>query len=362
MNLHKAKGLEAPVVFLADPLGGWDPRVDVRIVRPPVTGNGHVGVGYFQIVADSDHYVRRVLAEPPDWDAHEAAEMVFLTAEINRLLYVAATRARDLLVVGRYLGSQGKRKAAWDVLTATMAGAPTLQIPPAVSPPAAPDVDLSADAAAQATVTATGAHERARQPSWSATSVTAEVTHLPRVTVESLRLDAFDATDPTRAIVPDTPSHRADAGMAWGTLVHGLLEHAMRHRAATRDDLRRLALWLTVDEPGLRAAIDQALDTVQAVAGASFWAEARASAECHEEVPFALRDTGTTPPMVVTGAIDLVHRYGDGWRVIDYKTDRDSASETLAERYAQQLRAYGEAWGRVAGAPSETKVVSVRKD
>ena len=29
----------------------------------------------------------------------------------------------------------------------------------------------------------------------------------------------------------DTPSHRADAGMAWGTLIHGLLEHAMRHKA-----------------------------------------------------------------------------------------------------------------------------------
>src|SRR6202040_3001776 len=28
MNLHKAKGLEAPVVFLADPCGGFKPRVD----------------------------------------------------------------------------------------------------------------------------------------------------------------------------------------------------------------------------------------------------------------------------------------------------------------------------------------------
>ena len=33
MNLHKAKGLEAEVVFLADPLGGFTPRADVRIVR-----------------------------------------------------------------------------------------------------------------------------------------------------------------------------------------------------------------------------------------------------------------------------------------------------------------------------------------
>src|ERR1019366_10164706 len=33
MNLHKAKGLEATVVFLADPAGGVTPRVDVHIER-----------------------------------------------------------------------------------------------------------------------------------------------------------------------------------------------------------------------------------------------------------------------------------------------------------------------------------------
>ena len=36
MNLHKAKGLEADVVFLADPAGGLTPRVDVHIERTGV--------------------------------------------------------------------------------------------------------------------------------------------------------------------------------------------------------------------------------------------------------------------------------------------------------------------------------------
>ena len=47
----------------------------------------------------------------------------------------------------------------------------------------------------------------------------------------------------------------------------------MRHPGATREDLRRLAMWLTVEEPQLRAVIDEALDTVQAVASGAFWAE-----------------------------------------------------------------------------------------
>ena len=166
------------------------------------------------------------------------------------------------------------------------------------------------------------AHARVNQPSWSVTSVTAEARHIARMTRS---VDA-SADDPSKVVVADTPSHRADAGQAWGTLVHGLLEHAMRHRSATREDLRRLAMWLTVEEPQLRAVIDEALDTVQAVASGAFWAEAKASPECHEEAPFAVLEKRDGLPTVLTGVIDLVHRTGDGWKIVDYKTDRDAAA------------------------------------
>ena len=87
--------------------------------------------------------------------------------------------------------------------------------------------------------------------------------------------------DPTQVVVPKTSSHRADAGAAWGSLVHGLLEHAMRHRAATREDLRRLARWLTVEEPQLRLVIEQAVDTAMAVVSSPELAAARATAQCY---------------------------------------------------------------------------------
>ncbi len=73
--------------------------------------------------------------------------------------------------------------------------------------------------------------------------------------------------------------------MAWGTLIHGLLEHAMRFPKSTPADLRRLAMWLTVEEPQLRPVIDEAIVTVQRVARAAFWAEAKAG-EHSEEAPF----------------------------------------------------------------------------
>jgi ATP-dependent exoDNAse (exonuclease V) beta subunit len=168
------------------------------------------------------------------------------------------------------------------------------------------------------------------------------------------------ADDPTRAITADTPSRRADAGAAWGTLVHGLLEHAMRHKAATRDDLRRLAMWLTVEEPQLRAVIDEALDTVTAVKDGDFWQEARASAECHEEAPFGIREDGDAIPKVLSGTIDLVYRTPAGWAVVDYKTDADGAPADLRARYRLQVEAYERGWGRFVGGPVASRVVSAR--
>ena len=37
----------------------------------------------------------------------------------------------------------------------------------------------------------------------------------------------------------------------------------MRQTSATRDDLRLLAMWLTLEEPQLRPVIEEALDTVE---------------------------------------------------------------------------------------------------
>jgi ATP-dependent exoDNAse (exonuclease V) beta subunit len=47
-----------------------------------------------------------------------------------------------------------------------------------------------------------------------------------------------------------------------------------------------------------------------------------------------------------------VHRAGDGWRVLDYKTDQLEGDEAvLLERYGRQLAEYGFAWARVTGDP-----------
>ena len=240
MNLHKAKGLEAAVVFLADPTGAPRRGVSRRIMR-----DGQVARGWFSI--ERGEPWTKVVAQPAAWDTHVREEQAFLDAEETRLLYVAATRARDQLVVGRY-AKDGKGRP-WAAFDPFLVKSPQLPIPSRVSAPKPKSADLSVKAKSRAQTARDSAHARVKAPSWSATSVTAEARHIAKM---ARAPEPAQPDDPTRVVVPDTASHRADAGMAWGTLVHGLLEHAMRHQNATREDLRRLAMWLTVEEPRLR--------------------------------------------------------------------------------------------------------------
>jgi ATP-dependent exoDNAse (exonuclease V) beta subunit len=125
----------------------------------------------------------------------------------------------------------------------------------------------------------------------------------------------------------------------------------MRHPSATRDDLRRVAMWLTVEEPKLRTVIDEALDTVARIARAEFWQLAQRH-EHSVESPFVVSESGR----LTNGLIDLLFRSGDGWRVLDYKTD----VELDGKKYEAQLEAYRAALRKVGCEVAGSAVVHVR--
>ena len=142
--------------------------------------------------------------------------------------------------------------------------------------------------------------------------------------------------------------------MAWGTLIHGLLEHAMRHKSATREDLRRLAVWLTVEEPQLRTVIDEALDTVKRAARADFWKLAQTH-ERSAESPFFVLEPGKINRLT-NGVIDLLFQSDAGWQIVDYKTD-----VTLdGHLYEAQLEAYRAALSKVGCAVVDASLLHVR--
>jgi ATP-dependent exoDNAse (exonuclease V) beta subunit len=157
------------------------------------------------------------------------------------------------------------------------------------------------------------------------------------------------------SLLHGTSSHGADSGYAWGLLIHGLLEHAMQRKDATRADLERMAHWLTVEFPELRPHIPNAVEIIDHVTKAPFWQEARNGAECHVEVPFATKQSDAAGLVtVVRGVIDLVYRPADRWRILDYKTDQVRDAAVLVDRYMDQIEQYARAWSRVAAVSQPT--------
>jgi ATP-dependent helicase/nuclease subunit A len=330
MNLHKAKGLEGRVVFLTDPLGALPDRVDVRIERDPAGARG-----YFKIERRREgSYARTVLAEPPDWADHQATELGYLQAERARLLYVAATRAQDLLVVCRWAGN-GSGARPWEAFKAELDAAPVLKVPAMVELPSGTRRPSLA-ARDRATADRDTRIAALRAPSWRVESVTGTAHR------------AGPAGEPLQAGRTREP----DTGMAWGRLVHALLEHAGRGPRRDRAHLERVARWLTVEDPELRRVVPDALDTVERVMASDLWQRALAAEELLVEVPFAVRLDGDAdgPPRVLHGVIDLAFRGPAGWELVDYKTDQADVA-TLAARYGEQVRQYAAQWAALTGGP-----------
>jgi ATP-dependent helicase/nuclease subunit A len=356
MNLHKAKGLEAPVVILADPLHTFEFPISLRVERDGSSAKGHLRL----VRKNASGFGGTTLAQPIAWDAHEEEEKKYVAAERLRLLYVAGTRAKDLLVVCR--SADGSQNKAWREFEGYLDRMPALTV--ALAKPVAVklEVDLSAKARAAADSERAARHVRVRAPSWTVATPTGEKARL--AAAKRAKQIAGDAA--AAGSMPDTASHRVDGGAAWGSLLHGLLEHAMRHGLSSRQDLARLAQWLTVETPDLRPFIPEALDWVDDVRQLPFWRDASASGERHVEVPFAVRleQPVVTQDVVVAqdfspacivlrGVIDLVHQSGEGWRILDYKSDQldgiaDVDAELLA-RYGPQLAQYKSAWEQATG-------------
>ena len=82
LSIHKAKGLEAPIVVLYD----LDARLRTQSDVIALWDEGRVAIGF------------RAGCRPPGWNALSERDQSRARAEGRRLLYVACTRARDFLV------------------------------------------------------------------------------------------------------------------------------------------------------------------------------------------------------------------------------------------------------------------------
>jgi len=333
LSIHKAKGLEAPVVALFDCDDEARPIVDTV----PLWSEGRIAVGF------------RGGCQPPGWDALVRAEEKRARAEARRLLYVACTRARDLLVVPRppvdaALGD------FWRELVERLppAGDDDVRVVDAETLPR-PEVPgrgrelwaLSAAGGGDA-VAARWADERqallgrAAERAYLPTSVTALV--------------AGTAPPPVAAAGERT-------GRSFGTLVHRLLEWTALEDPAAALSPRLLTLAQAL-APALgldpAAAARAAGQAERALAHPVFARARRARAAWRElELRFPEGDR------LVEGVVDLVFEEDGQLVVVDYKSDAISDEQALAQaaHHAPQLQLYGRGLAQALERPVRERLV-----
>ncbi len=336
MTLHKAKGLEFPVVVLAD-LGLKEqkrrgPRASVVCEK----AGGRFGVRLrFGAVRVGTARLSEV----------EKGDEMRQEAETRRLLYVGLTRAKERLVVSwfrrrvllksgdlsdglpkSYLAPLARFEKPSPDLAALVEVVPAdLSVPRARKkrPSAAPAVDVSGEMA-----TAESRLERARGTASRA---------LRRAGEKDAAL-AFTHEDAEPADRDDAPDRARRIGVA----VHAAMESLLA-RAARPDALTAEAAVASACEALFEDERREVAALVEDLLGSAVVSRAFASPRRFVELPLLYIDVDLPGKPLVEGKIDLLFDESDGWQIVDWKTDRIATpADRLAreELYAPQLHAY----------------------
>jgi ATP-dependent helicase/nuclease subunit A len=306
MTIHKAKGLEAPVVILYDCADKFSPRVDMV----PLREEGKIALGF---VKD---------CQPPDWDVLVLKEEARLREETHRLRYVACTRAKDWLVVpippptervGDFWHEVAKEIA--------IAGPDTVSLDAgAVKLPE--DLDERATEGPGDESPANLEDFRARRTALIAAASEATPSPVP------LREDAARESPP--AVEP--PEF---VGRVFGSFVHRLLELSDFSRP---ESVRLIAPALAPGFPLSKEAVKRAEAQAEAALSLPIMREAARAARVFREVPISYIEEDR----LLEGVCDLAFEDEKGWVVVDYKTEAIAEDQVLAQasHHAAQLRRY----------------------
>ena len=396
LTVHSAKGLEFPVVVLVDSPCPRVGRAD-RVVRPEE--------GLY--ACDLRHGIR-----PQALLDAERVEKAVDLREQDRLLYVAATRARDLLAVvapaAQYDLDRSWLRPLYDRLTERTGDRLPLLEFDGKAGAARPDAGarrwnlLSGEA-----TTEDDPAERFRER---------RAETLARGAVPSRRIApvgryAERELDPAPVVIHELPrpANRPGGGR-FGELVHRILERAPIAPGAVGDTGNATTTELAESaaaELGIESGlVAPAAAAAEAALGHEVLRAARRAAArgaCYRECPVFLREDRPAPPapeeaapapeeaatapeetasgaeagearsdretdetepegpILIEGKVDLLYQTeaGGPWTVVDFKTgltddeERAGAREAALDRYRRQVTLYARAVTRATGQPAE---------
>ena len=338
MTIHKSKGLQFPIVVLADA------SRENKLNSEPAYLLPNMGIA--------------VKLDPPPilYKIAKSLDKKQTEAEVQRLLYVALTRAQEKLII---CGHAAPNKSGEWKTTAWLQD---------LSAAAQIDVDSLLQNAGSAVIghTKTGQPMRAWAMNPNAGLTSNEKTaQLPIETEPDMVPIYAPLTEPIQPdvredelpeVLPYRTTGPADSipPAVIGKMVHKAIElWLFPEDFRLRPVLRATALTAGLAQPSrLEAAIRHAEVLLNRFHDHPLRIEVEATTERYHELPYTRNVKGVAE----TGYIDLLYRTNEGWQIIDFKTDaiwNDEKKSELTEKYSSQMNRYAQVINALLGEPAK---------
>ena len=363
-NLHKVKGLEAPIVILASP----QKKKRSPQMRVDISGENPMG-WIFEVSKKKKKDVYESIIKCSDFPKEQEVERISKNAENIRLLYVAATRARNALIVGSYVnagkpGNYGAENAWLELLKYCerdfFESVPEKNMPSSIDREFVKATDIYADNKDNVfdRYTSGKAGYSIKLPS--------QIKLKSRLSSEDDYEDiAEEKTDKRR----NTNKKRNPALI--GTLVHRLMEVLIssKNRADIKASVMEICseydaddadgyyrnILMKVGEKIRKGGYTQENGSKTDVLKLLLSAE-----EVHCEVPFCYRETSNAQndsAVIWHGVMDVIYKKDGRWHIIDYKTNYEESD--LDEKYRGQLQAYIRAFKEMTGEEADAEIYHI---
>lgn len=331
-NLHKVKGLESPIVIFADPMGKSpvpDKRIDYQL-NPP-----QGWLFSFDMATTYDY--------PKEKDLEKAA----LEQEIIRLLYVAATRARNVLIISK-LDTQNKstRIDFWKQLN--------LYADEDIFDRLAPCTQLPHN---KKTLDAEALYQEGENTSVLNNQVYECKTYtIKRPSTVKIKRATDSKEDPQEHGDAESSEETPKPFAKWnaaliGTMVHRLMECLVmsNNKMELEPLVTEIVMDYEADDEYYRGILRNVGNTMRSGGypqsngvTQDLLTELLSADEVYCEVPFTFQEIQGEDACICDGVMDVVYRKNGRWHILDYKTNADPSD--LDEQYAQQLSAYKHAF------------------
>ena len=316
MTIHGAKGLEAPVVFLADSATTSNSRSAYNAL---VDWPGEADRPTHFLLTGKKGTLDRVSTDLLDRQARVAQR------EEANLLYVALTRARQYLFISGSAKQQAGADSWYGMISAALA-------------------DWNLNGSGNPCHTTGTQAVASRPPQTSTTSGSPN----PRLSTPLQLVSRQRLIAPSR-VMPSTALEQGDAdGRERGTAIHFMLEQLTTARvpcskqmpAAIANGLQR-----ATTDPQLQAWWQEAIDTFQDETLAELF-----NSSDYERAYSEVAIQYQAGDRLVYGVIDRLVINADSALVVDYKTHQWASAETLpqlTDEYREQLRHYADGVARL---------------